>query len=80
MTTVSLKLPDALAKRVQQAGILESQELLALLESMTEKFEKQQGDKVVSILDRLAAPEIAGLAEVEFDVPKAKIHLQDAKL
>lgn len=76
MTTLSLHLPDALAQRIQQAGILESKELLKLLEAMTEEFEKQQTREVVSILDKLAAPEIEGLADVEFDVPKAQIEAQ----
>lgn len=76
MTTLSLHLPDELAQRIQQAGILESKELLELLESMTEQFEKQQTRKTVSILDKLAAPEIEGLAEVDFDVPKAQIKAQ----
>lgn len=76
MTTLSLHLPDALAQRIQQAGILESKELLKLLEAMTEEFEKQQTREVVSILDKLAAPEIEGLADVDFDVPKAQIEAQ----
>lgn len=76
MTTLSLHLPDALAQRIQQAGILESKELLKLLEAMTEEFEKQQTREVVSILDKLAAPEIEGLADVDFDVPKAQIETQ----
>lgn len=83
MTSVQLNLPDELALRVKKHSVLESAELLRLIEKVTAEIEQQQQsvasspNKVVSILDKLSAPELQGLADIEFDIQKTNITLKE---
>ncbi len=73
---------------MQKFGTLESAEFLQFIEKLTNKFKQQQektitqDTPVISILDRLSAPELEkqGLSDIEFNIPKASITLKQVEL
>ena len=63
MTTLEINLPDELARRAQEAGLLTSEAIAKLLR---EAMERRQGiDELFAAMDRMAAVEGEPMAEDE---------------
>jgi hypothetical protein len=63
MATLEINLPDELARRAQEAGLLTSEAIAKLLR---EAMERQQGiDELFAAMDRMAAVEGEPMSEEE---------------
>lgn len=80
MTTLQLTLPDDLASRVQQSGVLESAELVRLIEQMTAKAEQKNLEKPaqIPVTQNTESKEITFQPNKQYSVAEVAGNLQHA--